>query len=61
VNSSGTGRTLEVTAAVGLPFSAVSFSSKKELSPMVALIKRKVACGKESSGTCQATPRSRSA
>ena len=49
------------TVTVGRPFSRVSSSSKKVVSPSVADISRKRACGKVNSGTCQATPRSRSA
>ena len=47
--------------AVGRPLSRVSSSAKKVTSPSVADMSRKRACGRVSSGTCQATPRSRSA
>ena len=59
--ASGTGRSVEVTATVGRPVSRVSSSSKNVVSPSVADIRRKRACGSVSSGTCHATPRSRSA
>jgi hypothetical protein len=47
--------------AVGRSFSRVRASSKNLVSPRVADISRKRVCGNVSSGTCHATPRSRSA
>ena len=59
--SSGTGRSVERTMAVSLPLRAVSALANLSESPMVADISKKVDWGIVSSGTCQATPRSRSA
>ena len=51
----------DFTVTVGRPFKRVIASSKNRVSPSVADISRKRAFGIVSSGTCQATPRSRSA
>ena len=52
---------MDFTLTVGSRFSAVSASSKNRVSPRVADISRKRVFGSVSSGTCHATPRSRSA
>ena len=58
---SGTGRSVELTSAVGRPVRRVRSVRKKLTSPSVADISRNCAWGSSSSGTCQAQPRSGSA
>ncbi len=58
--SSGTGRTSDLTTAVGFPVRCVRYFSNCSVGPKVALMSRNVARDSVSSGTCQATPRSRS-
>ena len=59
--SSGTGRSDDRTETLGRPLRRVSASSKNAVSPSVADISRNRVYSSVSSGTCQATPRSRSA
>ncbi len=59
--TSGTGRSTELTTAVGRPVRQVRSASNRETSPSVADISRNCALGSSSSGTCQAQPRSGSA
>ena len=54
----GTGRSTEVTTAVSRPVRRVRSSTNLVTSPRVADISTNWACGRVSSGTCQAQPRS---
>ncbi len=60
-NSSGTGLVVELTTAASTPVASSRRRAIPDMSPSVADISRKRACGSVTSGTCQAQPRSRSA
>ncbi len=59
-NSSGTGREAFRTATTSRPVTSRSDASMARVSPSVADMSRKRVRSSMSSGTCQATPRSRS-